>query len=539
MLVVGCVDLTRPPELIPSVADAAFPGLLEPDARAAPAADAAGFGAQAASDGGGGTTIPAVVLDAMTSTSDGPAPSDSLAAPDAAAPLPRGRRCTSGAQCGSGFCAQGFCCDSPCTGVCQACDVAGQAGTCTPVPAGQNPANQCPREAPGTCGRDGTCDGKGGCRRYPAGTECVPGSCTGAIEYSARTCDGAGSCQPGTRRPCMATLCQGNSCGGRCASSADCQMGFFCEGGSCQVKRPLGASCGNATECASASCADGVCCNGPCAGTCQACNLSGSLGSCSPVPEGLDPAEECPMQPAQSCGSSGGCDGKGGCRRYGAGTPCGLPRSCTGATETAATTCDGFGSCVAGGTRGCGPYLCNQDSCATSCQTAAQCQAGLLCLGGACVPPRIADLMVADAANAAGWSRQVDFQTGPSGAHPWSDYPDSYVATLEAGAEVLRGAEWVRVSAASKNFDGGGGSQATITLSGTSDVYLIVDDRWGSRISAFTAGWADTGTRLRVFESSSRPALGFGIFRKAAQRGKVTLPNIGANTAYDNFVVVN
>jgi hypothetical protein len=538
MLVVGCVDLTRPPELIPSVADAAIAGVLEPDATAASAADAA---PAPEADGGPAATLPTVVLDALgpPAADGGSAGPMVSASPDAASPLPRGRRCTSGGQCQTGLCAQGVCCNSACAGTCQACDLPGQEGTCAPVPAGQDPANQCDREAPGTCGRDGTCDGRGGCRRYPAGAECVPGSCSGSTEFAGRTCDGAGVCQPGSSRTCTATVCQGSSCGGRCTTSADCQMGFFCEGGSCQVKRPQGAPCGTAIQCGSGSCADGVCCSGACSGTCVACNLAGSMGACTAIPAGLDPAEECPADAPSSCGRSGACDGRGGCSRYGSGTPCGPARSCAGTTETAATVCDGLGACVPGGTRDCGPYLCNQDSCGTSCQTAAQCGGGLLCLSGACVPPRIADLMVADTANAAGWSRQVDLQTGPAGAHPWSDYPDTYVATLEPGAELLRGAEWVRVSAASKNFNGGGGSQATVTLSGTSDVYLIVDDRWGSRISSFTTGWTDTGTKLRVFESSSRPALGFSIFRRAAQSGRVTLPDIGANTAYNNFVIVN
>jgi hypothetical protein len=144
--------------------------------------------------------------------------------------------------------------------------------------------------------------------------------------------------------------------------------------------------------------------------------------------------------------------------------------------------------------------------------------------------------MVADTANAGQWSKQLDFQIGPGGAHPWTDYPDSYLASLEPGANFLLGAEWVKVSSASKNFTGAS-SQATVVLSGTSDVYLIVDDRWPS--TAFTSGWTNANLNLRVFESSARPSLSFSIYKKAAQKGSVTLPIIGDNHAYDNFVVVN
>lgn len=42
-----------------------------------------------------------------------------------------GAECSDAAECSSGFCQSGVCCDQACTGGCQACNVSGQAGTCT------------------------------------------------------------------------------------------------------------------------------------------------------------------------------------------------------------------------------------------------------------------------------------------------------------------------------------------------------------------------------------------------------------------------
>jgi hypothetical protein len=146
-------------------------------------------------------------------------------------------------------------------------------------------------------------------------------------------------------------------------------------------------------------------------------------------------------------------------------------------------------------------------------------------------------LTVHDAANASGWSAQASFQVGSTtGAHPWTDYPGTVVVAIDNAASALVGAEWVKVMSASKNYTAG--PQATITLSGTYDVYLAVDDRWGSSPS-WTSGWTDTGANLKVFESSSRPSLSFSLFKKAAQTGTVNLPAIGSNTNYDYFVIVN
>jgi hypothetical protein len=251
----------------------------------------------------------------------------------------------------------------------------------------------------------------------------------------------------------------------------------------------------------------------------------------------MDPGGECPAQASTTCGRSGGCNGSGACKLFPSGTSCGSA-SCTGFTETAASTCNGAGNCTAGGTRTCPGFLCSGAACGISCSSTAQCQANHKCVVSVCAPLKIASLTVHDdvASQAAAWLVQQNFQIGTGGARPWSDYPNTYIVSMDPGANLFVGNEWIRVHAQSKKYTGG--PQATITLNGTADVYLMIDDRWGSNPS-FLAGWSNAGFKIRVFESSSNPMLPFSVFRKTGQTGSVTTPQIGASTGYNYFIIVN
>jgi hypothetical protein len=67
--------------------------------------------------------------------------------------------------------------------------------------------------------------------------------------------------------------------------------------------------------------------------------------------------------------------------------------TCAGSTESAGSACNGLGTCVAGGTRDCGSYLCSGNACGTSCTSSTQCKSGSVCSAGACGP---AGLMIDD-----------------------------------------------------------------------------------------------------------------------------------------------
>ena len=51
--------------------------------------------------------------------------------------------CAVDADCSSGHCVDGACCNSGCAGACEACSLAGQVGTCLPIPGNPDPASDC------------------------------------------------------------------------------------------------------------------------------------------------------------------------------------------------------------------------------------------------------------------------------------------------------------------------------------------------------------------------------------------------------------
>jgi hypothetical protein len=370
----GCVDLTRPTRLLDD--------------------GAIGDAHDARSDrprGDGGTGEPMSDLDAADADDDAGDPGDDAMeadgppdGPPEAAPLDDGRPCDNGGQCASGNCAQGVCCQSACADVCMACNLAGTAGTCTAVAAGEDPLQNCAADPPASCGLDGTCNGAGACRRYPIDSQCAAGMCSGATEYAASTCDGNGTCRPGLMRACVSGMCMGGSCASPCTKPTDCQSGFFCDAGKCALKRAAAAACTSAQQCGTGFCVDGVCCNSECGESCFACNLAGSVGSCKPVPLGQDPRKQCLAEAPTTCGRAGGCNGAGACRLHPANTICG-PGSCAGTTETPARSCDGLGVCrPPGAPRDCNPYLCGLGACLTSCIDSSGCAPGFSCQSNVC-----------------------------------------------------------------------------------------------------------------------------------------------------------
>jgi hypothetical protein len=295
-----------------------------------------------------------------------------------------GTVCTAARDCQSGQCVDGHCCDSACDGVCQACDLAGSPGRCTPVPKETDPGNECEPEPVTSCGNDGFCDGAGACRKQAVGVMCATGGCEDATQRAASTCDGMGACKPGPTKSCSPAVCLGDSCGDPCVTDPDCKMtGFYCASGTCRAKREMAAACEADNQCGTGFCVDGVCCATACKDRCQACNNEGKVGTCAPVGSGMDPKNECPVEGTVTCGNAGGCDGKGACRKHEAGTFC-APASCTGSTITEINTCDGKGACKPGPKKDCGNFTCNGPTCWTACATNDQCKSGKTCTLSVC-----------------------------------------------------------------------------------------------------------------------------------------------------------
>jgi hypothetical protein len=264
-----------------------------------------------------------------------------------------------------------------------ACNLASYLGECVPVPAGARPADSstCPSALAGTCGLDGTCDGKGACRKYPRGTECKAGTCQGDSVEGIRTCDGAGNCSETKSQPCPPYTCdpKNNRCVSKCTTDSQCSSDHQCVAGSCG-KSINGAECDSNDGCLSGFCVDHVCCNIACTGACVTCTEPSSKGRCTYLPtDRTDPA--CNGQDPSSCGRTGACDGAGRCTLYRENTVC-APSKCGETSEQTPGTCDGSGSCRAPQLIDCSPFLCSTNVCDTSCDPNGTdvCQPGHACV---------------------------------------------------------------------------------------------------------------------------------------------------------------
>jgi hypothetical protein len=201
-----------------------------------------------------------------------------LATSDAAGKLGVGLACTQASQCERGFCVDGVCCETACTSMCTTCNLTGNAGSCSPVPAGADPKDSCTQDSASTCGRDGTCDGSGGCRLWPSGTECASAACTAGTATTARMCDGTGTCRAASSKACAPYACKGTACTTQCSGNSDCDQGSavssvasYCSGGTCLLRKSVYSTCTSSIQCATGYCATGY---GQCAGAVCSCPAS-------------------------------------------------------------------------------------------------------------------------------------------------------------------------------------------------------------------------------------------------------------------------
>ncbi|MBL4688267.1 MAG: putative metal-binding motif-containing protein [Nannocystaceae bacterium] len=185
---------------------------------------------------------------------------------------PNGDTCTADSQCVAGHCQNGFCCASG--------DCCANAGDCTAY----DEAADCTEQA--------TCQG-----------ERVDGVCNGSNQCVVASVDDDSACASvvaDTCGPYPAIVCSGAinqvppSCPTDCMGDAECDGSAHCDGGSCVPDSGPGGFCTSTTQCAGGlQCVDNVCCTSACGGGCQACDLPGSEGTCTSVPEGDDPDAEC------------------------------------------------------------------------------------------------------------------------------------------------------------------------------------------------------------------------------------------------------
>jgi hypothetical protein len=144
------------------------------------------------------------------------------------------------------------------------------------------------------------------------------------------------------------------------------------------AKSANGVAATDKRACTSGELADGVCCDTACAGTCEACDLAASKGTCVPV-VGLPHHGTCPTT-IDICGTAS-CDGltRNECKKFpGAEKEC-RTSSCVDGTETPSARCDGAGACPAPTTKACGEYVCDGNKCRTTCRSTPDCASGFTC----------------------------------------------------------------------------------------------------------------------------------------------------------------
>jgi hypothetical protein len=219
----------------------------------------------------------------------------------------------------------------------------------------------------------------GGAQGWGAQVSCAAGLCDAGGGDGSGYRSG-GSCNSGPGGGCTAgcTSCEpymaadASSCRSTCTLQEHCWPGYECRGGHCEIPQGIGESCQSQADCDVGTCTDGVCCNDSCAGPCRSCNLPGHEGFCTMATEGTDPDDECATLPAESCQTTGVCDGHGACSLWPSGTDCGEAH-CSGAILKGAAACNGAGDCIAGQDTDCRPGRCIGDACVSTCTSHAEC----------------------------------------------------------------------------------------------------------------------------------------------------------------------
>jgi hypothetical protein len=221
----------------------------------------------------------------------------------------QGQTCKATTECVSGMvCADGYCCDSACTGSCQACDVSTALGTCTTLTANTAPHATHPA-CTGTDVCAGKCSGTSSDCTYPtATTTCGTASCTGSTTYQGTGTCSAGTCGLPSVKTCTNSACvvEKGGCTGECAptnlgcsssgvpqvcdsngvwqNQTACLTGFTCSSGACTCatgKTNCTTACTDLqTDASNCGTCGHDCLGGSCsAGACQPVAITGALST--------------------------------------------------------------------------------------------------------------------------------------------------------------------------------------------------------------------------------------------------------------------
>ncbi|MBI5481414.1 MAG: proprotein convertase P-domain-containing protein [Deltaproteobacteria bacterium] len=265
------------------------------------------------------------------------------------------RDCSDGISCTNDACDEAMdqCVSTLAAGACRI------GGTCY-VTDDRNPGNPCEACRPTLA--------TGAWSARDAGGPCGDPSCADGTLTPAPTCDGAGACVAGTPQSCGGAVCaDATSCDAACTGDTECLEAWHCSGAACVADLDDGTACDRAAQCTSGHCVDGICCATACAGVCESCDQVGLEGTCTAIPAGTDPDDDCPGSavcgPAGACvspqqdggaGDDGGAGHDGGGTDGAAGHEGGLPGQDAGTPGGTSSGCDCHAANAAAGT---GPVL--------------------------------------------------------------------------------------------------------------------------------------------------------------------------------------
>lgn len=146
-----------------------------------------------------------------------------------------------------------------------------------------------------------------------------------------------------------------------------------------------GEPCARDDQCTDGHCADGVCCDNACDGVCMACTTEKTgnpTGQCTLAKAGVK-HDKCETKDPKTCGTNGTCNGAGQCAFFDNTNEC-VAAACNGGNYVPAQKCSGAGACQPASPSQCGEYACTPQGCKMSCDSSADCSAGVQCINKKC-----------------------------------------------------------------------------------------------------------------------------------------------------------